>query len=164
MTDHVARILDQWRRERPDLDPSPMGILGRLTRLSDALGREIAAVQRTFGLGEGEFDILATLRRAGDPFELSPGALATSSMVTSGAVSKRVDRLVEAGLVTRLRCSNDGRARLVRLTPEGRERIDRAVEAHLECERRLLQPLAAPERERLAATLAHWAAAVEAGP
>lgn len=161
VNDHVSRILDQWGRERPDLDASPMAIFGRISRLADALGREISAVQRRFGLGEGEFDVLATLRRSGEPFELSPGDLAATTMVTSGAVSKRVDRLESAGLVTRERCSHDGRARLVRLTPEGRERIDRAVEAHLEGEHRLLGPLSESERAHLAAILQKWAGAVE---
>lgn len=161
MTDHVAEILVQWKRERPDLDASPMGIFGRMTRLSDALGRTIAAVQRGFGLGEGEFDVLATLRRSGAPFELSAGELATRTMVTSGAVTKRVDRLAAAGLVTRERCSDDGRGRTVRLTGEGLERIDRAVEAHLACERRLLESLRESERLQLAAILATWSEKIE---
>ena len=88
VNDHVSRILDQWGRERPDLDASPMAIFGRMTRLADALGREISAVQRRFGLGEGEFDVLATLRRAGEPYERAPGELAEHTMVTTGAMSR----------------------------------------------------------------------------
>src|SRR5690606_34230077 len=83
--DHVARIIDAWRRERPDLDPAPQGIIGRLHRLAAALTEQLVAVYRSHGLGEGEFDVLATLRRAGSPFERQPSELAHHTMVTSGA-------------------------------------------------------------------------------
>ena len=87
----------QWHRERPDLDVSPQGVIGRLHRLAARLTEELVAVYAEFGLGEGEFDVLATLRRSGAPYELTPGELAAGTMVTSGAVTKRVDRLVERG-------------------------------------------------------------------
>ncbi|HBR88630.1 MAG TPA: MarR family transcriptional regulator, partial [Microbacterium sp.] len=99
--DRVDRIQEQWRRERPDLDVSPQGIFGRLHRLSDALRRDLIAVYEQHGLGEGDFDILATLRRGGEPFQLAPGELARHTMVTTGAVTKRLDRLEAAGLVAR---------------------------------------------------------------
>ncbi|MGZ4487768.1 MAG: MarR family winged helix-turn-helix transcriptional regulator, partial [Nocardioides sp.] len=95
--DHVGRIMSQWARERPGLDVSPQGIIGRLHRLAAALTDELVAVYGRFGLGEGEFDVLATLRRAGAPYELTPGELAAGTMVSSGAVTKRVDRCVEQG-------------------------------------------------------------------
>eukprot|EP01032_Pedospumella_encystans_P002849 gene2849-3349_t len=99
--DHVGRIMAQWAVERPDLDVAPQGIIGRLTRIAQHLDEELTVVYRSFGLGEGEFDVLATLRRTGEPFELTPGALAASTMVSSGAVTKRVDRCLDKGWVTR---------------------------------------------------------------
>lgn len=161
MQDHVARDLEQWRSVRPELDASPMAVVGRLTRLAGALGGETAAVQRGFGLGEGEFDALAALRRAGEPHALTPGELAEATGVTSGAVTKRVDRLEAAGLVTRERVAHDGRGRIVRLTPAGLERIDAAVDAVLAGQRRLLQALRPSEQAHLAALLETWALAVE---
>lgn len=161
MTDHVAQIRDQWAAERPDLDTSPMAIIGRLHRIGDHLRERIARVQAQFGLSEGEFDVLATLRRAGDPFELSPNELAAWTMVTSGAVTKRVDRLAAAGLVERERASHDGRGRIVRLTDEGRALIDSAVEAHLANESALLAPLRESERVHLATLLRAWSEAIE---
>ena len=93
--DHVGRIMAQWAAERPDLDVSPQGIIGRLTRMAQRVDEELTVVYRSFGLGDGEFDVLATLRRSGAPFELTPGALVASTMVSSGAVTKRVDRCLE---------------------------------------------------------------------
>ena len=117
--DHVGRILEQWRVERPDLDTSPMGVIGRLHRLADRLDAELRPVFAEAGLSDGDFDVLASLRRAGAPYELTPGELGASTMVTSGAVTKRVDRLVAAGYVERRVCDDDARSRRVRLTDEG---------------------------------------------
>lgn len=99
--DHVARVMAEWSRERPDLDSSPVAVIGRLHRLANALTQELVQVYRQFGLTEGEFDVLAALRRVGEPFERAPGELAQNTMVTTGAMTKRLDRLVEAGLVSR---------------------------------------------------------------
>ncbi|WP_372727329.1 MarR family winged helix-turn-helix transcriptional regulator [Nocardioides sp.] len=151
--DHVGRIMAQWHRERPDLDVSPQGVIGRLHRLAETLADELAAVYAQFGLGAGEFDVLATLRRSGAPYELAPGALAASTMVTSGAVTKRVDRCVEQGWVTRRPSEHDARGRVVALTPSGLELIDRAFDAHMANEHRLLSGLSDLERTRLAALL-----------
>nr|WP_227411766.1 MarR family transcriptional regulator [Cryobacterium sp. BB736] len=161
MTDHVARIQQAWAVERPDLDVSPQGVIGRLHRLGNFLTEELVAVYRDFGLGEGDFDVLATLRRSGPPFELAPGELADHTMVTTGAMTKRIDRLVEAGLVTRRRSEADGRARVVALTDAGRELIDRAFTAHVDNEQRLIEPLSAAEREQLQALLIKWLAEYE---
>src|ERR1700752_2422136 len=124
--DHVGRIMARWHRERPDVDVSPQGVIGRLHRLAARLTEELVAVYAESGLGEGEFDVLATLRRSGAPYELAPGELAASTMVTSGAVTKRVDRLVERGLVSRRVGEHDARGRVVGLTKAGRNLIDRA--------------------------------------
>ena len=152
----------QWRRERPDLDVSPQGVIGRLHRLAAALYEELDTVYSRFGVSDGEFDVLATLRRAGEPFELTPSQLAASTMVTSGAVSKRLDRLEAAGLVSRERSATDGRGRVVRLTSAGRELIDEAFTAHIANEHRLLEGLSAQDRARLEQLLVRWTALVGA--
>lgn len=154
--DHVGRILEQWAVERPDLDVSPMGVIGRLHRLAQRLDAELHPVFAAAGLGDGEFDILATLRRAGSPYRLTPGDLARTSMVTTGAVSKRVDRLERAGLVTRGANPADGRSRVVGLTPRGLELVDRLVEQHVANEHRLLAGLDERECRQLAALLERW--------
>ncbi len=154
--DHVGRIMAQWAVERPDLDVSPQGIIGRLHRISQHLHEELRPVFAAAGLSDGDFDVLAALRRSGEPYELSPGALGATTMVTSGAVTKRVDRLVAAGLVTRVVDAEDARGRRVRLTAAGHDLIDRLFEVHLANEHRLVGELTDLERTRLAALLEHW--------
>ncbi|AMB59461.1 MarR family winged helix-turn-helix transcriptional regulator [Microterricola viridarii] len=161
--DRVAQIQQEWRRERPELDASPMSVIGRIHRLGAHLTEEILTVYRRHGLGEGEFDVLAALRRAGAPFERAPGELADHTMVTTGAMSKRIDRLEERGLVSRRVSAVDGRARVVALTEAGREVIDRAVTEHLANERRLLDVLSPEDIAALEDVLARWSRAVENG-
>lgn len=160
--DHVGRIMAQWGAERPDLDVTPQGIIGRLHRLAQRLTEELVEVYGEFGLGEGEFDVLATLRRAGAPYELAPGELARSTMVSSGAVTKRVDRCVEQGWVTRRVSEGDQRGRVIGLTPAGRDVIDRAFTAHMANEHRLVGLLDEMERARLAHLLEKWGRALDA--
>lgn len=154
--DHVGRIQQQWARERPDLDTSGMAVIGRLHRLADALHGELRPVFERAGLSDGDFDLLAALRRAGDPFSLTPGQLAETTMITSGTVTKRVDRLVAAGLVTRDRVDHDGRQRRITLTPAGRRLVDEVVEAHVANEERLLSGFSDMERTRLTTLLTRW--------
>lgn len=159
-SDHVDHIQEQWHRERPDLDVSPQAVFGRLHRLADRLRDELTSVFRQFGLGEGEFDVLAALRRAGDPFELAPGEIAKHTMVTTGAVTKRLDRLERDGLVQRRESDTDGRGRIVALTPAGRRRIDDAFAAHIRNEQRLLEGLPARDRAELERLLRAWSSAL----
>lgn len=159
-TDRVDILTSQWEVERPDLDVSPMQVIGRLHRLADHLRDELLAVYRRYGLGEGEFDILAALRRAGEPFAAAPGELARHTMVTSGAVTKRVDRLLASGLVVRDDDADDGRARVIRLTPAGRRVIDEAFTAHIANEQRLLAGLDADQRRAFEALLRTWGASL----
>ncbi|MGN6428617.1 MAG: MarR family winged helix-turn-helix transcriptional regulator [Leifsonia sp.] len=156
--DHVARIQEEWRRERPDLDVAPQGVIGRLHRVAALLTDELVAVYREHGLGEGDFDVLATLRRAGAPYERTPGELAEHTMITTGGMTKRIDRLEAAGLVTRRSSERDGRGRVVALTELGRERIDAAVTAHLANERRLLDQLDPADAAELERILTLWLA------
>ncbi|WP_433824389.1 MarR family winged helix-turn-helix transcriptional regulator [Actinoplanes sp. CA-015351] len=160
--DHVGRIQREWARERPDLDVSPQGVIGRLHRVAAHLTEQLCVVYRRYGLGEGEFDVLAALRRAGEPFERAPGELAAFTMVTTGAMSKRIDRLERDGLVTRRVSSTDGRGRVVGLTTAGRELIDQAFAEHMRNERRLLQELKPEEAAQLEALLTTWLGRFEA--
>ncbi|NAS20579.1 MarR family transcriptional regulator [Herbidospora sp. NEAU-GS84] len=159
--DHVARIQQEWARERPDVDVRPAGVIGRLHRVAGHLTERLCLVYRRFGLAEGEFDVLATLRRAGAPYERAPGELAAHTMVTTGAMSKRVDRLEQAGLVTRRPSESDGRGRVVALTTAGLELIDAAFTEHMANERRLLDALAPDDAERLEEILTRWLAVFE---
>ncbi|ERK70012.1 MULTISPECIES: MarR family winged helix-turn-helix transcriptional regulator [Leifsonia] len=159
--DHVARIQQEWRRERPDLDVSPQGVIGRLHRVAARLTEELATVYAEHGLGEGDFDVLAALRRAGEPFERTPGELAEHTMVTTGGMTKRLDRLEHAGLVARRAADGDGRGRVVALTPLGRTTIDAAFTAHMANEKRLLDELAPDDARALEGILTRWLGTLE---
>lgn len=159
--DHVDRILAQWRRERPDLDVSAMGPLGRLARLRAHVSREQEAVFADHGLTSASFDVLATLRRSGPPFQLSPGELLAATMVTSGTMTNRLDQLEKAGLVKRLENPEDRRGVIIALTPEGLKRIDAAVAAHVANQQRLVAGLTPEERDALDALLKKFLATFE---
>ncbi len=148
--DAVDRIAEQGARERPDLDVSPMMVVGRLHRVADLLDQELRTVFAQADLGNGDFDVLAALRRSGAPYQLTPTELAGTTMVTSGAVTKRVDRLIQQGLVERKVSETDGRGRLVGLTQKGRELQEWLHPQHLANEDRLLAPLDTDERRQLA--------------
>jgi DNA-binding MarR family transcriptional regulator len=154
--DHVDAILDQWAQERPDLDASPMGLIGRLHRLGDVLDAELRRVFAERGLGNGDFDVLASLRRSGAPYELTAGELSSTTMVTSSAVTKRVDRLERAGLVDRSVCADDARARRIRLTERGFELMEELIEQHVANEQRLVAGLTPQEQAQLAGLLRRW--------
>jgi DNA-binding MarR family transcriptional regulator len=151
--DAVDGILAQWARERPELDTGPMSVIGRLHRVADLLEAGLRPVFAEAGLGNGDFDVLATLRRAGAPFRLTAGELSTSTLVTSGAVSKRLDRLEAKGLVKREVSAEDARGRVIQLTAKGRRLTDELVVRHWDNEDRLLAALDAGEREQLAGLL-----------
>ncbi|NTZ91833.1 MarR family winged helix-turn-helix transcriptional regulator [Agrobacterium tumefaciens] len=147
--DHVDHILAQWRKERPDLDVGPMGLLGRLHRLSTHLGREVEAVLLKHGLSSSAFDVLATLRRAGPPYRLSPGDLLAMTMVSSGTMTNRIDQLEKAGLVERIHNPQDRRSVLISLTERGLVIVEDAVGAHVENQHRLVAHLSEEERAAL---------------
>jgi DNA-binding MarR family transcriptional regulator len=161
VTDHVARVAAQWERERPDLDASPLLVLGRIERLAAVADGLLRPTFAAAGLGNGDFAVLAALRRAGAPHALRPVELATSLLVTTGAVTKRLDRLEAQGLVTREDATEDGRGKWTRLTPAGKARTDRLMTEHLEVEAGLLAGLTAEERERLAHLLGRLAVSLE---
>ena len=162
--DEVDRLVEAWRRERPDLDLGPMEVLSRVSRLSRHLEVARRAAFADHGIEQWEFDVLAALRRAGPPYQLSPGRLLRETLVTSGTMTNRVDRLTGRGLVERLPEPRDRRGVLVRLTDQGRETVDGALVSLLELERPLLSALGAEDRDRLAGLLRRLATSVETDP
>ena len=156
MRDEVDRLVASWRSERPDLDFSPLEVLSRITRISRHL--DIARRKAFADLGARGFDVLAALRRVGDPYQLSPGALMQETMVTSGTMTNRLDRLEELGLITRKADPKDGRGSLVRLTKSGMRAVDAAMEDLLQRESEFLISLSKTELTQLASMLSKLAA------
>ncbi|MER5181799.1 MarR family transcriptional regulator TamR [Streptomyces sp. NPDC002896] len=153
MEDEVDRLVAAWRRERPDLDVEPLEVLSRVSRLSRHLDRARRLAFSEHNLEPWEFDVLTALRRAGAPYQLSPGQLLTQTLVTSGTMTNRIDRLTKKGLVERLPDPSDRRGVLVRLTDEGRDRADQALAGLLDQERAILSELSRAQRIELAALL-----------
>lgn len=151
--DEVDRLVAAWRRERPDLDVAPLGVLSRVTRLARHLDRARRQAFAEHDLEAWEFDVLSALRRAGDPYQLSPGALLNQTLVTSGTMTNRIDRLAARDLVGRRADPEDRRGVLVRLTPAGRSAVDEALADLLEHERTLLADLDDVQCDTLAGLL-----------
>lgn len=147
--DHVDRLVEQWARERPDLELGPMATIGRLGRLHVLVSRTIADVFAGHGLQIGEFDVLAALRRSGEPFMMKPSDLARVLMLSPAGMTDRVDRLEAAGWIERRNDPGDRRSSLVRLTDDGRALVDRAVTDHVANEARVLEPLSPTQRAAL---------------
>ncbi len=139
--DEVDRIVAAWERERPDLDPAPLQVFSRLSRLARQLELARRAAFSTHGLESGAFDVLSALRRSGEPYELTPGKLLAENLVTSGTMTNRIDRLARSGYVQRAKDSSDGRVVLVRLTSKGRAVVDAAMADLLAWEAGLLEGL-----------------------
>ncbi|MEV0249902.1 MarR family transcriptional regulator [Nocardia sp. NPDC050712] len=150
MSDAIDLIAAHWNRERPDVDVTPMAVIGRITRLAQMLDNELKKFFNAQGLEFWEFDVLATLRRSGGENGLTAGALNSAAMRTSGAITNRVDRLSARGLVTRAADPNDRRAIRVQLTPEGRALVDELLPVHMANEQRLLAGLGAGDQAQLA--------------
>ena len=153
MQDRIDQILAQWKRERPDLDTRAMGLVGRIQRSAAALRPRLDETHGLSGLAGESFDVLASLRRSGAPYQLSPTQLFHEMMLTSGAMTNRIDRLEEAGLVSRRPDLKDRRGTLVRLTQKGKALIDAATTNHTANEDRLLSGLSAREQVQLAELL-----------
>jgi DNA-binding MarR family transcriptional regulator len=147
--DRVDEIVEQWATQLPSLDVSPMAIIARISQLSRFFEREIDRTLSEFGLTESQFGVLAALRRAGRPYRLSPTKLYNSLLITSGAMTNRLERLAAAGLVRRVRDPEDGRSLLVELTPKGRRLVERSVQAHYAREAELIEALGQRDRENL---------------
>ncbi|MCW2798387.1 MarR family transcriptional regulator [Nocardioides sp.] len=153
MRDEVDELVEAWARERDDLDLEPVAVFSRITRLSRHLDLARRAAFTAHGIESWEFDVLAALRRAGTPYELSPGRLLRETLVTSGTMTNRVDRLAARGFVERYPDPDDRRGVIVRLTAEGKTAVDGAFTALLEAEKALLTDLPTKEQKKLAALL-----------
>ena len=159
--DTVARIVEQWTGERPDLDLAPMLVVARVIRLAHLLDPLLRPPFAAAGLSNGDFDLLAALRRAGPDYAARPVRLSRSLLVTTGAITKRLDRLEAAGLVERDPSDDDGRGKLCRLTAAGLDLTDRLIGVHLENQARVLSGLSPSEREQLQRLLARLCADLE---
>ncbi|TWE11806.1 MarR family winged helix-turn-helix transcriptional regulator [Rudaeicoccus suwonensis] len=159
--DEVDQIVDAWRRERGDLDVEPLQVLSRISRLARLLDQARGAAFADHDLDGWEFDVLSALRRVGSPYELSPGALIQQTLVTSGTMTNRVDRLEKRGFVRRRPAPNDRRGVLVQLTDSGRAVVDDAMVELLDHERELLSNLSGRDRDRVASALRTLLSAVE---
>jgi DNA-binding MarR family transcriptional regulator len=151
--DGVDLIIEQWARERPGLDVSPIGVIGRISRLARELEQRLEPVYRAHGLEPGWYDVLATLRRAGPPYRLRPSEFTQTLMLTSSGTTKRLDRLEQAGLIARTPDPGDRRGTLITLTDAGHALLDKAIDAHVANEHGLLSVLTAAERRELATLL-----------
>ena len=162
--DHVDRLRRQWARELPGLDTEPMAILGRALRLTNMVRPGIEATFAGYGLDRGEFDVIATLRRSGPPYRLTPTEMYTLLMISSGGLTHRLVRLEKAGLVRREPSPDDGRSMLVALTESGIALAEKAFRKDMASESMFLAPLSARERETLARLLRKLIVAIEADP
>jgi DNA-binding MarR family transcriptional regulator len=153
MADAVDQIIEQWAQERPDWDVSPIGVIGRISRLARYFESEISHNLAPFGITADEYDVLATLRRSGKPYALNPRDLLKTMMVTSATVTHRIDKLEKRGLIQRKPDPTDRRGVLVQLTREGKRLLDRAGEAHIAREMEMIGSLTKKEREQLTALL-----------
>ncbi len=147
--DRVDDIIEQWNTERPDLDVSGMAIIGRIGRLEKLIRPRLGEVFAAHGLESWEFDVLATLFRSGAPHQLTPGALLESTMITSGAMTNRIDRLEQRGLVERIKNPEDRRQVFVTLTAAGRKKVNAALEDHVGNETEILSGLDAKQQHQL---------------
>ena len=162
--DEVDRIVAQWARERPELQTEAMAVFGRIYRLAKIVGDRQEKVYAALGINRGEFDVLATLRRAGEPFQLSPKSLSASLMLTTGGMTGRLDRLERAGLVARSPDPADRRGLVITLSARGRELVDEAVGAGLDVQREALERLPEPARRRLSSLLRDLLAGAQSTP
>ena len=159
--DEVDAILADWRRQRPDLDPSPMGVFGRIARVAALSRIGLTEMLAAHDLTPASFDVLANLRRSDPPHRKTPSQLASSSMMSTGGMTFRVDKLEEAGLVIREPSADDRRVVQVRLTEVGIELMDRVIEVHLDREAALLAGFGRGERAELSALLSRLEAAFD---
>src|ERR1700749_4352437 len=153
MRDEVDELAEAWARERSDLDLAPVAVFSRISRLARHLDLARREAFTAHGIEQWEFDVLAALRRAGEPYELSPGRLLRETLVTSGTMTNRIDRLSARGYVERYPDPDDRRGGIVRLTDDGRSAVDAAFTALLDAERALLEDLPERDRTRLASLL-----------
>ncbi|MFQ0976873.1 MarR family transcriptional regulator [Vibrio campbellii] len=144
--DAIDRVVSQWAKEKPELDTEPMAIMGRLMRIAKHMENHVAELHKRYDLKMGEFDVLATLRRSGKPYRLTPSELISSMMLTSGAMTNRLDKLEKKGLIAREHSKEDRRSVTVELTAKGFDLIDSLIEQHLQAQHELMGSLSSAEK------------------
>ncbi|HDM8240122.1 MarR family winged helix-turn-helix transcriptional regulator [Vibrio campbellii] len=144
--DAIDKVVSQWAKEKPELDTEPMAIMGRLMRIAKHMENHVAELHKRYDLKMGEFDVLATLRRSGQPYRLTPSELISSMMLTSGAMTNRLDKLEKKGLIAREHSKEDRRSVTVELTAKGFELIDSLIEQHLQAQHELMGSLNSAEK------------------
>ncbi len=159
--DAVDRVIKQWAAEKPNLDTEPMAIIGRFIRISKYLESEVAKLHKRYDLKLGEFDVLATLRRSGEPYSLTPSELINSMMLTSGAMTNRLDKLAAKALICREHSQQDRRSVSVQLTAQGLELIDQLVEEHVIIQQGLVEKIPPEQRGEVNMLLKGWLAHFE---
>ncbi|SJN55040.1 putative HTH-type transcriptional regulator/GBAA_1941/BAS1801 [Vibrio ruber DSM 16370] len=162
--DIIDRIVHQWATEKPELNTLPMSIFGRILRLTKHLEQEITSIHKRYDLKMGEFDVLATLLRSGAPYQLTPSALISTAMLTSGAMTNRLDKLEQKNLIVRIHSHVDRRSISVKLTDQGYQLINQALAEHVAAQERLMNTLNQTEQLQLSALLRSWLSSFNSEP
>ncbi|MCG9629308.1 MULTISPECIES: MarR family transcriptional regulator [Vibrio] len=159
--DAIDRVVEQWAKEKPDLETEPMAIMGRVMRIAKYMETQVADLHKQYDMKLGEFDVLATLRRSGKPYRLTPSELIGSMMLTSGAMTNRLDKLEAKGLISREHSKEDRRSVSVKLTKSGLTLIDEMMTEHVEMQKKLVKTLSASQKKNTNQLLKTWLSAYE---
>ncbi|MEZ9462850.1 MarR family winged helix-turn-helix transcriptional regulator [Vibrio splendidus] len=159
--DAIDRVVEQWAKEKPELETEPMAMMGRIMRIAKYMEMQVAELHKKYDMKLGEFDVLATLRRSGKPYRLTPSELIGSMMLTSGAMTNRLDKLEAKGLISREHSKEDRRSVSVQLTKDGLILIDQMMTEHVEMQKKLVKSLSASQKKNTNQLLKTWLSAYE---
>ncbi|WP_122046478.1 MarR family winged helix-turn-helix transcriptional regulator [Vibrio atlanticus] len=159
--DAIDRVVEQWAKEKPELETEPMAMMGRIMRIAKYMETQVAELHKNYDMKLGEFDVLATLRRSGKPYQLTPSELIGSMMLTSGAMTNRLDKLEAKGLIRREHSKEDRRSVSVQLTKDGLILIDQMMTEHVEMQKKLVKSLSASQKKNANQLLKAWLSAYE---
>ncbi|CDT50321.1 MarR family winged helix-turn-helix transcriptional regulator [Vibrio coralliirubri] len=159
--DAIDRVVEQWAKEKPELETEPMAMMGRIMRIAKYMETQVAELHKKYDMKLGEFDVLATLRRSGKPYRLTPSELIGSMMLTSGAMTNRLDKLEAKGLISREHSKEDRRSVSVQLTKDGLILIDQMMTEHVEMQKKLVKSLSASQKKNTNQLLRTWLSAYE---
>ncbi|ARP40877.1 MarR family winged helix-turn-helix transcriptional regulator [Vibrio syngnathi] len=159
--DAIDRVVEQWAKEKPELETEPMAMMGRIMRIAKYMETQVAELHKNYDMKLGEFDVLATLRRSGKPYQLTPSELIGSMMLTSGAMTNRLDKLEAKGLISREHSKEDRRSVSVQLTKDGLILIDQMMTEHVEMQKKLVKSLSASQKKSTNQLLKAWLSAYE---
>ncbi|CAK1889761.1 MarR family transcriptional regulator [Vibrio crassostreae] len=159
--DAIDRVVEQWAKEKPELETEPMAMMGRIMRIAKYMETQVAELHKKYDMKLGEFDVLATLRRSGKPYRLTPSELIGSMMLTSGAMTNRLDKLEAKGLISREHSKEDRRSVSVQLTKDSLILIDQMMTEHVEMQKKLVKSLSASQKKNTNQLLKTWLSAYE---